>query len=94
MATEEQIREALRVVVDPELGMNVIDLGLIRHIDLESEPPELGMILTTPFCPYAGHMVSQVQLIFEETLGRSGKVTLLDELWDPNMMEGGDWGLW
>lgn len=96
MATEEQIRDALRVVVDPELGMNVIDLGLIRQLDLESDPPELGMILTTPFCPYAGMMVSQVQQVFEETLGRSAKVTLLDEIWDPSMMEGGggDWGLW
>jgi len=96
MATEEQIREALRVVVDPELGMNVIDLGLIRQIDLRSDPPELGMILTTPFCPYAGIMVSQVQLVFEETLGRPARVRLLDEMWDPSMMEGGggNWGLW
>ena len=47
-----QARDALRQVVDPELGLNVIELGLIRDLDVEPDRAHLTMILTTPFCPY------------------------------------------
>ncbi|MBI5053860.1 MAG: DUF59 domain-containing protein, partial [Chloroflexi bacterium] len=47
-----QVKAALREVVDPELGMNIIELGLIRDVDLMSARAHIKMILTTPFCPY------------------------------------------
>ncbi|NIS79749.1 MAG: DUF59 domain-containing protein, partial [Anaerolineales bacterium] len=45
----EQIRDALREVVDPELGLNVVELGLIRDASVSKENLHLRMILTTPF---------------------------------------------
>jgi metal-sulfur cluster biosynthetic enzyme len=95
-AIERQVREALHQIVDPELGLDVVRLGLIREISLESDPAEIRMILTTPFCPYAGVMVQQVKSAAEAAVGRSVVVTLLDETWSPELMEGGDlssWGL-
>ncbi len=53
-ATELAILDALRSVVDPEIGMNVVELALIRQIILGPDSTEVKMILTTPFCPYAG----------------------------------------
>ena len=53
-ATELAILDALRAVVDPEIGMNVVELALIKQILLGPNETEVKMILTTPFCPYAG----------------------------------------
>ncbi len=82
-ATELAILDALRAVVDPELGMDVVELALIRQIIIGSESSEIKMILTTPFCPYAGSMVQQIKDQAESVLEHPVKVTLLAERWDP-----------
>jgi metal-sulfur cluster biosynthetic enzyme len=82
-ATELAILDALRAVVDPELGMDVVELALIRQIIIGSESSEIKMVLTTPFCPYAGSMVQQIQDQAESVLEHPVKVTLLAERWDP-----------
>ena len=82
-ATELAILDALREVVDPEIGMNVVELALIKQILLGSDETEIKMILTTPFCPYAGAMISQVKEQAESVVDHPVKVTLLAERWDP-----------
>jgi metal-sulfur cluster biosynthetic enzyme len=82
-ATELAIMDALRAVVDPEIGMNVVELALIRQIILGPEQTEVKMILTTPFCPYAGSMIQQVKEQVESVVENDVKVTLLAERWDP-----------
>lgn len=82
-ATELAILDALRAVVDPEIGMNVVELALIRQILLSPEQTEVKMILTTPFCPYAGSMIQQVKEQVETVVDNEVKVTLLAERWDP-----------
>jgi metal-sulfur cluster biosynthetic enzyme len=82
-ATELAILDALRGVVDPEIGMNVVELALIRQIILGPDSTEVKMILTTPFCPYAGAMIQQVKEQAETVVDHPVKVTLLAERWDP-----------
>jgi len=82
-ATELAILDALRAVVDPEIGMNVVELALIRQIITSPEQTEVKMILTTPFCPYAGAMIQQVKEQVESVVENDVKVTLLAERWDP-----------
>jgi len=82
-AKELAILDALRAVVDPELGMDVVELALIRQIIIGPESSEIKMILTTPFCPYAGSMIQQVKDQAEAALDQPVKVTLLAERWDP-----------
>jgi metal-sulfur cluster biosynthetic enzyme len=82
-ATELAILDALRSVVDPEIGMNVVELALIKQILLSPESTEIKMILTTPFCPYAGSMIAQVKEQAESVVDHDVKVTLLAERWDP-----------
>src|SRR5467141_3131535 len=82
-ATELAILDALRGVVDPEIGMNVVELALIKQIILGTDETEIKMILTTPFCPYAGSMIQQVKEQVESVVEHSVKVTLLAERWDP-----------
>jgi metal-sulfur cluster biosynthetic enzyme len=82
-ATELAILDALRAVVDPEIGMNVVELALIKQIILGADQTEIKMILTTPFCPYAGSMIQQVKEQAESVVEHDVKVTLLAERWDP-----------
>jgi metal-sulfur cluster biosynthetic enzyme len=82
-ATELAILDALRAVVDPEIGMNVVELALIKQIILGPDSTEIKMILTTPFCPYAGSMIQQVKDQAESVVDHDVKVTLLAERWDP-----------
>jgi metal-sulfur cluster biosynthetic enzyme len=82
-ATELAILDALRAVVDPEIGMNVVELALIKQIILGPDATEVKMILTTPFCPYAGAMIQQVKEQAESVVDHPVKVTLLAERWDP-----------
>jgi metal-sulfur cluster biosynthetic enzyme len=82
-ATELAILDSLRAVVDPEIGMNVVELALIRQIILGPDSCEIKMILTTPFCPYAGAMIQQVKEQAESVVEYDVKVTLLAERWDP-----------
>ena len=82
-ATELAILDALRAVVDPEIGMNVVELALIKQIILGQDSTEIKMILTTPFCPYAGSMIAQVKEQTESVVEHEVKVTLLAERWDP-----------
>ena len=82
-ATELAILDALRAVVDPEIGLNVVELALIKQIIVGADSTEVKMILTTPFCPYAGSMIAQVQEQVESVVDHPVKVTLLAERWDP-----------
>jgi metal-sulfur cluster biosynthetic enzyme len=82
-AMELAVLDALRAVVDPEIGMNVVELALIKQILLGKDESEIKMILTTPFCPYAGSMIQMVKEQAESVLEHPVKVTLLAERWDP-----------
>lgn len=93
---EDSLREALRVVVDPEIGMNVVELGLIRDLDLQDDRAHITMIMTTPFCPYAPQLLEQTRRAAQEYLGVPTTIEMGLEMWDPSMMEEGaadDWGL-
>ncbi len=83
----EHVKEALRVVNDPEIGLNVVQLGLIREINLTEDSGEIKMMLTTPFCPYGGWLIQQVKDTAEQVTGRKINIVVLPDLWDPNYME-------
>lgn len=96
-ALEEKVRQALREVYDPELGMSVIELGLIRKLEFSPDSVNVTMILTTPFCPYGPALVEQVRQKTQEAAERTAKVTMGLEMWEPSMMEdqaAANWGLY
>lgn len=93
-AREEALRDALRVVIDPEIGLDVVTLGLIRGIAFDDGLTTVTMILTTPFCPYGGAMIQQVKMTAIDATGGDVTVVMGEEPWSPDMMEGGDWAEW
>ncbi len=93
---EEALRNALREVEDPELGMDIIELGLVRQIDIQPDFTEIKMIMTTPFCPYGPALLEKTRRTAEAHVQTPVKITLGMEMWEPSMMEGGpppEWGL-
>ena len=55
----EPFKTRMREVVDPELGLDIIALGLVRNVRIDDGSGYLYMILTTPFCPYGPAMIEQ-----------------------------------
>lgn len=90
-------REKLSEVVDPEIGMNIIQLGLIRDILIENGIARLKMILTTPFCPYGPAMIEMTKAKAVEGLNMPVTIEMGMEMWDFSMMEDPsalDWGMY
>ncbi|HEX2979200.1 MAG TPA: iron-sulfur cluster assembly protein [Anaerolineaceae bacterium] len=93
----EPMKAAMREIVDPEIGLNIIQLGLIRDVKMGEEEAQITMILTTPFCPYGPAMLDTTRKKAEEALKKPTFINLGMEMWDFSMMEegaGGDWGLY
>lgn len=93
----EAIKAKLNEVMDPELGLSIIQLGLIRDVYFVEDELNIKMILTTPFCPYGPAIIEQTKTKAEEAASGEVKIELAMEPWDFSMMEeglGGDWGLY
>jgi len=96
LVEEETVRESLREVIDPEIGINIVDLGLIYEIDLaDVEGSEVGardvaltMTLTTPGCPAGPLILQQVKDAIERIPGVSHLELDLtfSPLWNEEMM--------
>ena len=88
--------EAFRQVLDPEVGLNIMELGLIRDVQVEEETAHIVMIMTTPFCPYAPALLESARGKGEGVIGKPTTIEMGMEIWDPSYMEegvGADWGL-
>jgi len=90
------IKEAMREVVDPEIGLNIIELGLIRDLKLLDGLATVTMILTTTFCPYGPAMLESTRQKAETFLKTPTRIEMGMEMWDFSMMEEGvgDWGMY
>lgn len=85
---EDEVRDALRMVMDPELGINLVDLGMIYMIVAHSNGDvSVKMTTTTPGCPAAGFLTIAVQSCVENVVGVShADVELTYEpAWTPDM---------
>jgi len=83
------IYEALRNVYDPELGVNVVDLGLVYDVDMNEESHvTITMTLTTPGCPMHECIGEGVGVALQDVPGiTSGEIRLVwDPPWDPSRM--------
>jgi FeS assembly SUF system protein len=86
---EESIVEALRTVYDPEIPVNIYEMGLIYGIDIrEGGDVKVTMTLTSPACPVAGILPGEVESKIRSVEGVSAaEVDLVwDPVWNPSMM--------
>ena len=82
MATEEQVIDILKEIVDPEIGVNVVDLGLVYGVEFpESDSVTVRMTLTTPGCPLHDTITRSAEMAIETLPGVSK--AQVDIVWDP-----------
>ena len=86
MVTKEQVYEALQDCYDPEIPVNIVDLGLVYDVDVEDDNVAVKMTLTTPGCGMGGMIASNAQSLIMEIPGvREANVDLVwDPPWDPS----------
>jgi metal-sulfur cluster biosynthetic enzyme len=89
MPTEEMVREALRTVEDPEVGMNVVDLGLVYGIEVCGADVSVRLTMTSPACPLGDVIVENVQAAIRKAAPGAGDIDVAlvwDPPWNPSMM--------
>lgn len=69
MVTEEQAREALKQVEDPELGLNIVDLGLVYDVEVEGSRISVRMTLTSPGCPVGPQILNGSKMVLQDLEG-------------------------
>jgi FeS assembly SUF system protein len=85
---EEQVIDALREVYDPEIPVNIYELGLVYAVEAKSSKVVIRMTLTSPGCPVAGSLPIEVEARLTGIPGvQSVKVELVwDPPWNPDMI--------
>ncbi|MCX6768276.1 MAG: metal-sulfur cluster assembly factor [Candidatus Micrarchaeota archaeon] len=81
MATQKQVLSKLKEVLDPEIGINIVDLGLIYEVKVDKAQVNIKMTFTTPACPLLGYIVNNVQSKVRELKGVSD--VHVQFVWEP-----------
>ena len=93
--TEDQVREELKKVIDPELFVNIVDLGLVYTVDIEPNADDeaqadvaIEMTLTSPMCPAGPQLVGQSKQVVSEMEGVAevDVKVVMDPPWSPEKM--------
>lgn len=88
--TEDNVKQALKQVDDPELGINIVDLGLVYEVHVqEARDVQVVMTLTTPFCPIGPSIKQQIAQVLKKDVEGVDKVDVqftFNPPWDKEMM--------
>lgn len=86
---QEQVREILRQVIDPEVGINIVEMGLVYRIESLPEHVLIEMTMTSPACPMGDLIEDDARAVLADGLPQDRKVELRlvwEPPWDPSMM--------
>ena len=91
--TEDAVREELKKVIDPELFVNIVDLGLIYVVDLKEREDgkadvKIEMTMTSPMCPAGPQLIAQSRAVVSalEEVGEVEVKVVMDPPWTPDKM--------
>jgi metal-sulfur cluster biosynthetic enzyme len=79
---EERIREALRGVMDPEIGINIVDLGLVYNVDVQGNDVHIQMTMTTQACPLHEYIAESARTAVRHAVPEVAGVDV-EMVWDP-----------
>jgi metal-sulfur cluster biosynthetic enzyme len=80
--SEEDVREALKSVEDPEAGMNIVELGLVYSVAVEPQRVRVEMTMTSPACPVAPYLVDEATAAVRAAVPADTDVAI-ELVWDP-----------
>ncbi len=88
MPTSEQVRDALKQIIDPEIGLNIVDLGLVYDVAAEDGKVTVNMTLTSPGCPVGPQLLNGAKMAVQELEGvEEVEVHLVWEpFWSPDLI--------
>ncbi|NQU97939.1 metal-sulfur cluster assembly factor [Candidatus Woesearchaeota archaeon] len=88
MVKKEGVMKALKKVLDPEIGINIVDLGLIYEVRINSGLVEIDMTLTSPGCPIAPQLMSEAEKNVNKLKGvkKTTVEFVFDPPWKPDKM--------
>ena len=78
----DEIRTALREVIDPEVGINVVDLGLVYGLEVTGQDVRVRLTMTSPACPLGAHLRDQAESAIRRHCPDAASVAI-DLVWDP-----------
>ncbi len=81
-ALVERVRDGLREVLDPELGINVVDLGLVYRVEADAGRLSVAMTMTSPACPLGEHLATQAEAAVRRAVPEIPEVRV-ELVWDP-----------
>jgi metal-sulfur cluster biosynthetic enzyme len=74
--------EVLRMVIDPEIGINIVDLGLVYSVEAGQGHVQVAMTLTTPGCPAGRYLADRAEALIRQHIKEVTSATV-DIVWDP-----------
>jgi metal-sulfur cluster biosynthetic enzyme len=88
MVTKEEILNALQSVSDPEIGMDIVNLGLVYEVQINGDKVYIKMTMTAPTCPVTPWILAEAQRVVENLQGvEAADVELVWEPpWNPSLM--------
>jgi len=88
MITKEKILDVLKTVINPEIGINIVDLGLVYNVELNEEAINITMTLTTPGCPMHSSITSWVEnaIQYKEPDKKVNVFLVWEPQWTPDKM--------
>jgi len=80
--TPENILESLKSVLDPEIGVNIVDLGLVYAVEIKPDEVLIQITMTSPACPLHGVITRDIDTVLRRAFPELGKMTI-ELVWDP-----------
>ena len=81
-AMKEQVMEVLRTAIDPEIGINIVDLGLVYSVEVNQGQVRVAMTLTTPACPAGQYLAERAEAAIRRHVQDVESVSV-EVVWDP-----------
>ena len=82
MVTTDEVLQVLRQVMDPEVGINIVDLGLVYDVAVEGDYVDIKMTMTTPACPLYKHLTEQAEMCLRRCF-HTLKAVSIELVWEP-----------
>jgi len=89
MVTTDEVLQVLKQVMDPELGINIVDLGLVYDVVVEDDHVDIKMTMTSPACPLSTYLTGQTEQQLRRSFPHLRTVTVelvWEPEWNPMMM--------
>lgn len=81
MVSEESVLEKIKEIIDPDMGINIVDMGLIYEVDIDDTTVDIKMTLTSPGCPAGGQIINGAQHVTQQLDGV--EEVNIEVVWNP-----------